>query len=279
MKTAIDKPISFSTYRQAVSRWKEKASNAYDKGDYSRGRIYKTIANSIDEDMQTSLEKSGNKDLFDLNKKINKEYTKKVVPFIHSEKSGMRNLTFNKVDLSTGQLESILRDTTNKEAILQLPQELKNKIGIRLLSNEIPDSGEFLTPRIAKAYSNLTDHDKLFFDTETKNKFNNLVTRNELLAPAFESFKGKFWQKYYKWKNAAFLLGIPFHNYFSYILSPAIAKDVALIGAPIIGAGRFLGSKSLKEAYTTGKTPYESLSKAGSLTGRGAISSLLGGQQ
>jgi len=273
MATATDRPIKYSTYRTAISNWKDKASNAYEKADYTKSRNYSMIANAIDEDMQSSLEKKGLEKLYDEHKAISKEYKEKVRPFYHPEKKGMRDLINNNVNLSDTTMESILADTTNEDAIKLLPQDIKHKIAGRMLSNNISDNGDFILPRTANAYEKLNKVGVInkFLDKNTKAKLDNIVKHNELLKPAMESQKSDIWNRYYKIKNIALMAGIPFYHFYKSIISPTALAGLVTLSLAGKGTAKLLESNALKQAYITGKIPFEH-GQIGSTLSRGVSS-------
>jgi hypothetical protein len=166
---------TIGTVRDSISKYQDKASGLIDSGNIKTARIYSQLADKLKNDLDSSLKESANPNSYEQYKMLNKLYEEHIVPFKHSEKPGMRKIINNKINYSSdSELENILKDTTNEDAIAQLPQETKNKIFSRFLNSNINPKISNQTERVVDAYSKLTPYEKGLLDTQSKNTLENV---------------------------------------------------------------------------------------------------------
>jgi len=249
----LPKETSIGTVRDSIRKYKELASELGDAGNLNEARIYSGLAKQMETDLENSLAKEGDKNIFNKYKNLNKEYNEKIVPFKHPEKIGLKKLIDDRVNLTGTELEKIVSDTTNESAIKQLPQEAKNKIFSRLLMNNVNEKLDSRAEKIIDSYNTMAEHEKNLLSPELKKEFDNLSSRVDQLRPVINSSKSKIWKVFHGMKNIGYLLGIPA----SHMLHATSPMASALV--PMAGAARFLGSKKLIDAYVTGNVPYETL--------------------
>jgi hypothetical protein len=237
--------------RGSIGKWNDKAAAAYDRGEKNTGRIYSEISGNLQKDLSESLEKSGRPEVYKKYVDLNKKYVQEAVPFEHPEKIGFRKIRQDKIDLNKdGELENILKDYTNKDALAQLPLETQKKIFSRILNSNIGKTEEALGTRAEKmtaAYNKMSSYEKSMLDKASREKIENIASRVEQLAPVLKRTKNKFWSMFYKGRHFGYLAGMTaLHAANPYMMAAAI---------PLSAAGRILRSPKLMETYKTGKYP------------------------
>jgi hypothetical protein len=258
---------SLSRARSDISAMRSEASSLSGKGEHKEAKFYREMANAYDKDVEESLEKSGNKSIYDKSKYLSQQYKQKVVPFILADEKGMNDLVNGKIDYSTNKLEKIVSNTKNEQAISQLPQDTKDKLFARLLNNNIDADLKTRSQKLASAYKKLNDYERKLIPQKARDQFEKLAKRVDVLKPILEK-SSKAWDTMHKLKYAGYLAGAS-------ILG--MVHGAPLLVTPGVGtiAARTLGSKKLMNAYM-GKGPVlgENMAKKSGPIARGLTTSL-----
>lgn len=248
--------MSLPVMRSTLSQLRDKADNFLSKDQRKESALYNKLAKLFEDDIATSLQKSGNEDLFIRNKELAQEYKEKLVHFLHSEENGMRNIVNDNIDYNSGAFENVFKNTKNEAAIKQLPQDTKNKIFSRLLTQNVDEKLNTRAEKIAGAYKKLNDYEKGFLDKDTKAKFDDLSKRAEQLKPILGK-SAMTWHTFYKLKYLSYMAGIPFYSFVG-------ALPTAVVTGALSVPAKFLGNRDLIAAYMGGKIPKENWPKVGS---------------
>lgn len=176
-----ERMANLGAIRTSISKYNDVASELATNGNLADTRIYSEIANNIEKDLEKSLEEGGNSQLFNEYKNASKEYKERIVPFKHPEKVGLKKLIDNRINLNSNELEKILSDTTNQEAIDKLSPEIKNNIFTRILNSKMNDKIVSQSERISDAYSKMSSNEKALADNETRKKIYNLYSKSNKL--------------------------------------------------------------------------------------------------
>lgn len=245
----------------SAERFKEIKTLVSDKIETLKGkpaaRKWKQLKSVMSDDFTSSVEKTGNKNLIELDKKATDFYREEVVPL--TKKRSMVKLA-NTADLDTKSdfVEKTLTNPKNKRVLKMLSSEIKNKLSYLKLDKGIKDNGEAVVPRVIKAFKDLTEYDKDHVLTASaRKKFEELSKKYEIAKPSYKSMSDNVMRGIHEVTR-----------------SRHIAKGVA-VGAGVYGAahvtglvplagvgalvGRALGSKGLLEAYTKGIIPGEKI--------------------
>ena len=169
-----DDGTSLGAFRKAVAKHWMKANELESAGKLSESMTYKEIASALDKDLESSVAGSA-PNIYDKFKTLNAEYKKAVIPFKHPKVSGLNKITDETINYSSeGELENILSNTNNREAILQLPQETKNKIALRLINHNINPKTTNQTQRFFDAYSKLNSYERSLMGKSEKDALDSL---------------------------------------------------------------------------------------------------------
>lgn len=230
-----------------ISKILEDANNLESSGASKDAFILKQLANAARTDQKEAASKLP-QHLYNKFLESNSEYAKKIVPFKHPEKRGLWNLLNDKLSTNKPELEKILQDDTNKEALEQLAQPTKTKIFSRILNSNIGKTEEAFGTRaekMASAYDKMSSYEKKFLDEQGNKEFENLSKRVKQLQPVLTKSKNKILQSLYKIRHIGYALGAygAYHH-------PAYALPAII---PLSMAAKFLRSPKLMETYKKGK--------------------------
>lgn len=241
---------------ERISKYRsEFAKKAADNLGTRTGRFYNRLIESIDNDVTTAIEKSGDKGLLAEKQKATDYYKEYVVPFLKSK--GISKIMGKIYPINTTKLEKTLINGENTKVLSYLPEKVKNQL-TRLLFEPSKDEAEkYAIEKVLSKSKQLTDYVKDYVLTEgTKRKLNNLEKIHDVLEPAIKATKNSIFNTIHRLsalKHGAYLASAGAIGYRTH--KPLLTA--AIFGSAPISA-RILRSPKLMEAYTKGgPVPWE----------------------